>query len=208
MFETKANIHHLNHMNQTQRNGARIILAMALMAVSNIAISHEISNSYNPGFYHDKPSAPVYKFTGSDGQITYSSSAPADWVKIEKITITSPPSDEYAKDTRQRHDKLKSSAEELAKARLEREAIREEEEKKRLEKLALLNQSKPQQFYGRNVYNDDPYRFGNGYGYGYGYNNHHYPQRPVHLPARGHGGGHRPTITPLPPSSFSPMFHR
>jgi len=207
MLETKANIHHLNYMNQTQHTGARIILAMALMAASDIAISHEISNSYNSDFYHDKTSAPVYKFTGSDGQITYSSSAPVDWVKIEKITITSPPSDQYAKDTRQRHDKLKSSAEELAKARLEREAIREEEEKKRLEKLALLNQSKPQQFYGRNVYNDDPYRFGSGYGYGYGYNNHHYPQRPVHLPARGPGGGHRPSITPLPPSSFPPI-HR
>ncbi len=177
---------------------------MALMTVGNIAISHEISNSYSRDFYHDKQSAPVYKFTGSDGQITYSSSAPGDWVKIEKITITAPPSDEYANDTRQRHDKLKMSAEELAEARQQREAIREEEEKKRLEKLALMNQSKPQQFYRRNVYNDYPYQFWNGYGY----NNHHYPKRPVHLPAHPSGGGHRPTITPLPPSSFPPMFRR
>lgn len=177
---------------------------MVLMSVGNIAISHELSTSYSSNFYHDKQSAPVYKFTSSDGQITYSSSAPKDWVQIEKITITSPPSDQYAKNTRQRHDKLKTTAEELAEARQQREALREEEEKKRLEKLALINQSKPQQVYGRNVYNDYPYPFWNGYGY----NNRHYPKHPVHLPAHTPGGGHRPAILPLPPSSFPPMFHR
>ena len=136
-------------MNRIQHHWARTILAMALMTNGNIAISHELSNSYSSNFYRGNQSAPVYKFTSSDGQITYSSSVPKDWVQIEKITITSPPSDQYAKDTRQRHDKLKISAEELAGARQQREAIREEEEKKRLEKLALINQSKPQQVYGR-----------------------------------------------------------
>jgi len=191
-------------MSQIQHNQARTILAMALMSVGNIAISHELSNSYNSNFYQDKHPAPVYKFTDSNGQITYSSTAPKNWIRIEKIIITSPPSDQYAKDARQRHDKLKISAEELAEARQQREVIRKEEEKKRLEKLALINQSKPQQFYGRNVYNDYPYPLWPGYGY----NNHHYPKYPVHLPARSPGGGHRPAISPLPPSSFPPMFRR
>ncbi len=193
-------------MSRTQHNWALIILAAALMSAGNIAISHELSSSYNSSFYQDKRPAPVYKFTDSDGQVTYSSTAPKNWIRIEKIIITSPPSDQYAKDARQRHDKLKSSAEELAEARQQREAIREKEEKKRLEKLALINQSKPQQVYERNVYSDYPYPYplwGR-----YGYNNNHYPKHPVHLPTRGPGGGHRPAITPLPPSGFPPMFHR
>ena len=112
-------------MNGYKNNLARLILTVPLITVVNIAISNELSITYGGDIYHVKQSAQIYKFTGSDGQITYSSAAPNDFIQIEKIIITPPPSDKYAKDTRQRFNKLKITAEELGEAREQREAIRE-----------------------------------------------------------------------------------
>ena len=85
-------------------------------------------------------------------------------------------------------------AEELGEAREQREAIREEEEKKRLQRLALINQSKPQPIYQQNLYLSSPYRLWRTYRHG----GQHYPGRPAQLPAN----SHRSTRMRLPSSSF------
>ena len=200
ILETKPNIRNLYPMNGYKNNLARLILTVPLITVANIATSNELSSTYSGNFYHGKKSAQIYKFTGSDGQITYSSAAPNDFIQIEKIIITPPPSDKYAKDTRQRYDKLKITAEELGEAREQREAIREEEENKRLERLALINRSKPQPVYERNLYVSYPYRLWRTYRHG----GQHTPGRPAHFPAN----GHRSARTSLPSSSFPELSGR
>ena len=192
-------------MNWYNNNLARLILTVTLITVANIATSNELSKTYSANIYRGKQPAQIYKFTGSDGQITYSSAAPNDFIQIEKIIITPPPSDRSAKDPRQRYDKLKITAEELGDAREQREAIREEEENKRLERLALINQARPPQpVYERNLYVSYPYRLWRTYRHGYP----RHPKQPVHLPARNPNKGHRPSTMPLPPSSFPPISSR
>jgi murein DD-endopeptidase MepM/ murein hydrolase activator NlpD len=191
-------------MNGYKNNLARLILTVPLITVANIATSNELSSTYSGNFYHGKQSAQIYKFTGSDGQITYSTTVPAEFTQIEKITITPPPSDRHTQVTQQRHDKLKTSADELGEAREQREAIREEEEKKRLERLALINQSKPQPVYEKNLYVSYPYRLWRTYRHG----GQHTPKRPVQLPAKFSTSGHRSTGMRLPSSSFPELSGR
>ena len=208
ILETRPNIRNLYPMNGYENKLVRLILTVTLITVANIATSNELSNTYSANFYHGKQSAQVYKFTGSDGQITYSSTVPNDFIQIEKIIITPPPPDKYAKDTRQRYDKLKITAEELGEAREQREAIREEEENKRLERLALINRSKPQPVYERNLYVSYPYRLWRTYRHGGQYYPKHPAQRPARISTRIPASGHRSPLMPLPPSSFPATFNR
>jgi len=187
-------------MNRYNNNLARLTLTALLMTVTNTAVSNEISKTYRSNHHHSKPSAQIYKFTDSDGQITYSTAVPNDFIQVEKITIALPPPDNYAKDTRQRFDKLKITAEELGEAPEQREAIREKEEIKRLERLALINRSKPQPVYEKNLYVSYPYRLWKTYRHG----GQHTPRRPAHLPAN----GHRSARTSLPSSSFPELSGR
>ena len=73
------------------------------------------------------------------------------------------------------------------------EALREEKEKKRLERLALINQSKPY-VYERNIYVGYPYRLWKTYRRGGHYNG----SKPVQGPTV----GHRTSSMNLPSSSF------
>ena len=176
-----------------------ILTVLSVTAASSV-LSDEISRGYSASFNKNKNLSHVFKLTDSSGKISYSASIPDEFIQIEKIVIATPPSQEHIEDTRQRHDKLKTAAVELGDAREKREAIREGKETKRLQRLALLNQSRPPVIYQRNVYVSYPYWLRKRHSHG----GHHQPKKPVHLPAN----THRTSRLALPASSFSPMFHR
>lgn len=86
----------------------------------------------------------VYKSVDSNGKISYSSRRSADAVSSVRIMLKKSPSADTIDDTRQRHEKLSEGAAVMAEARLKRQAEREAEERKRLERLALLRSARPQ----------------------------------------------------------------
>jgi hypothetical protein len=154
---------------------------------------------YGADLNHNKDVMPIYKYTDRDGKTTYSSSVKNDYVDVKEIAIALPPPARYAEEARLRSLKFEKVAEELGLAREKREALREEKEKKRLERLALINQSKPY-VYERNVYVSYPYRLWKTYPNA----GHHHGNKPVHLPAN----RHRASTLNLPPSSFSSAYNR
>ena len=93
----------------------------------------------------------VYKALDSAGKVTYSTHRPRDSVTIEEIAIIPGPVDEYVEDSRERLDRISETLKELTAAREQRQAQREEETKKRLERLALQRSTQPQ-VYERKVY--------------------------------------------------------
>ncbi len=177
-----------------------MILTVLLVTATGTVFADEFSRAYSASFKQNKDLPHVFKLTDNNGKVTYSSSIPDEFIQIEKIVIAAPPSEKHIEDTRQRHDKLKTAASELAIAREKREAIREEKETKRLQRLALINQSRPPVIYQRNTYPGYPYWLRKRHSHG----GHHQINKPVHLPAR----THRSSRLALPASSFSPMFHR
>jgi len=178
----------------------QLILTVLSVTVTATTFADEFIQSYSNSFNQNKSLPYVFKVTNSNGKISYSCSKPDEFIQAEKIVIAAPPSDAYIEETRQRHDKLKTAAVELAEAREIREAIREEKELKRLQRLALINQSKPPVIYQRNVYSAYPYRLRKNHSHG----GHHQAIKPVHLP----GYTPRSSRLPLPVSSFSPVFNR
>jgi hypothetical protein len=86
----------------------------------------------------------VYKSVDSTGKITYSARRSAEAVSSEKIRLKPPPSADSIKENRQRYEKLSVGVVTLEQARLKRQAEREDEERKRLERLALLRSARPQ----------------------------------------------------------------
>ncbi len=173
---------------------------MLSVTATSTVLSENFSKAYNTSFNQNESLSHVFKLTDSHGKITYTSSIPHKYIQIEKIAITTPPSDDYIEYSRQRHDKLKTAAVELSAAREKREAIREEKEIKRLQRLALINQSRPPISYQRNVYVRYPYRLGKSHLHGA----HHQTKKPVHFSTN----DHRSSRLTLPSSSFSPTFKR
>lgn len=93
----------------------------------------------------------IYKSVDSAGKVTYSTTWPKDTVTVKEIAIKPGPTTEYVDDTRQRHEKIKDAALQLMEAREKREANREQEQNKRLERLALQQSAQPK-VYERPVY--------------------------------------------------------
>lgn len=146
-------------MNWIKRNLSWVAFSVLLVTEASGASSYEISRTYSTSFNQAEQPAQIYKFTDFNGRITYSTNIPDDASQVEEVSISTPPSGRYVKETRERADKLKVTADQLVEAREKREAIRAEEEKKRLEKLALLNQIKPPPVKERIVYVVNPHRF-------------------------------------------------
>ena len=178
----------------------QLILTVLSVTALATAFADELFTAYSTSFNQNKSLPQVFKVTDSNGKISYSCSEPDEFMQAEKIAIAPPPSNAYIEDTRQRHDKLKTAAVELAEAREKREAIREKKEIKRLQRLALIEQSKPAEIYQRNVYPAYPYRLRKNHPHG----GHHQAEKPVHLPLN----THRSSRLPLPASSFSPVINR
>jgi hypothetical protein len=197
---SKINFLNLYRMNRDRHKFLVVILAVLSVTATATSIADEFLPAYSTSFKQNKNLPHVFKLTDSKGKISYSSSRPNEFIQAEKITIAMPPSDDYIEDTRQRHDKLKLAAVELGEAREKRKAIREEKETKRLQRLALINQSRPPVIYQRNIYSAYPYRLRKTHLHG----GHQKNRKPVHLPAN----TYRSSRLALPSSSFSPMFHR
>ena len=177
-----------------------MILAVLSVTATSPVLADGLFKVYGTSFKQNQSLPQVFKLTDNNGKISYSSSIADEFIQIEKIVIAIPPSEERKEDTLQQHDKLKTAAVELAEARKNREAIREEKEYKRLQRLALINQSRPPIIYQRNVYAGYPYHLRKNHSYG----DFHQAKKPVHLPAKTH---HSSRLT-LPSSSFSPTFRR
>ena len=139
--------------------------------------------------------APVYKFTDNKGKVTYSTSAPTDFIQAEQVTIIAPPSPQQLDEAKQRVDEMKIAVDEFDVARAEREAVRELYEIKRLQRLALINQAKPPVVTREFIYPAYPYRLRRNHGGHHG--------TPAHRPSR---SPHSTSLS-LPPSSFPATFH-
>lgn len=86
----------------------------------------------------------VYKSVDSNGKITYSARRSAEAVSSVEMRLKPAPSTDTIDDSRQRYEKLSEGAATLAQARLKRQAEREAEQMKRLERLALVRSARPQ----------------------------------------------------------------
>lgn len=187
-------------MHRNDNKLLQLILTVLSVTATATTFADEFITSYSNSFNQNKSLPQVFKVTDNNGKVSYSCSEPDEFMQVEKIVIAPPPSDAYIEDTRQRHNKLKTAAVELGEAREKREAIREEKEIKRLQRLALINQSKPPVIYQRNVYSAYPYRLRKNHSHG----GHHQAKKPVHLPVY----TPRSSRLPLPVSSFSPVSNR
>lgn len=116
---------------------AQAVAVPALQATGTIA-------SYSAEYRPAQSAQVVYKSVDSNGKITYSARRSVDAVSSKKITLKQAPSTDTIDHRRQRYAKLSEGAAALAQARLKRQAEREAEEMKRLERLALLRSVRPQ----------------------------------------------------------------
>ncbi|MBT8128575.1 MAG: hypothetical protein KJP10_01205 [Gammaproteobacteria bacterium] len=114
--------------------------AFAVPALYATGVMAGYSADYRAGYSPEV----VYKSVDSNGKISYSSRRSADAVSSEKIMLKQSPSADTIDATQQRYEKLSEGAAALAEARLKRQAEREAEERKRLERLALLRSARPQ----------------------------------------------------------------
>ena len=119
---------------------AVVAQAVALTSLQASGITAADSTGYKTGLV---PEA-VYKSVDSTGKITYSARRSAEAVSSQKIRLEPPPSADAIHQNRQRYQKLSEGAVALEEARLKRQAEREDEERKRLERLALLRSARPQ----------------------------------------------------------------
>jgi len=178
-----------------------LVLLMVLsgtvgMPVYSEDVASGISTSYSTEFMQKEgmENVPVdnvvqpqiYKFTDNHGKITYSTTITPDFIEAEEILPETPPSRRYIEETEQINGELKAAAQRLEDAREERQALRDEKEKKRLERLALINRSKPPVVYRQNNYVAWPYRYGSVKKHYSGYR----PHKPVQLPAKAQPSGH------------------
>ena len=177
----------------------KIFLVMLLTAIDGVSLANDFSVSYGTDIYLNDNVLQIYKLRDSNGRITYSSFIQDDSVEVEKIDVVSPPTDTDVVETRLRSQKLKAIAVQLSEARVKRERIRQERETRRLERLALINQSRPL-VYEKNIYTGYPYQYWGAY-LGDG---HHRPHKSAHRPS----AVHRATNLTLPSSSFSSVLHR
>ncbi len=182
----------------TDSHKRHIYLSILLMFVIQGVMASEYSrvHSANRGIaINDYGSVPVYKFTDSKGKVTYSTSASVDFIRAEKIAIISPPSSQQLNASKRRFEEMRIAVDEFDVARAERQVVREQNEIKRLQRIALINQAKLLVVTREFIYPASPYRLRKKHGDHYGI--------PTHLPSR------RPRSTglSLPPSSFPATFH-
>ena len=124
------------------------VLGLCCCATLPVVSAGEYTSAYVTEFKGGLPGT-VFKSIDSTGKVSYSTSWPEDTVAIQAIPIEPGPSAAHQADNRQRFQKIKHAAEGMARAREKRQAQREEQEKKRLERLALQRAAKPQVYVER-----------------------------------------------------------
>lgn len=176
-----------------------------------------ISTAYSTNFMQNEASSTgaakniaqpaIFKFTDNNGKITYSTAIPHDFIEAEEVLVTGPPSERYIEETKQFNAELRDAGQQLTDAREERKALRDEKEKKRLERLALINRSKPPVVYQQNNDAAYPYQYRRARHYS-GYRQHKKPyhKKPTHLPAAGAHSSRHPIRAPF--SGASHALHR
>jgi hypothetical protein len=177
---------------QNNYNLPQLCLTISLILTIG-AVNADGFLSYGADLNHSKDVLQIYKYTDRNGKTTYSSSVKNDYIDVKEIAIALPPPAEYAEEARLRSLKFEKVAEELGLAREKREALREENKKKRLDRLALNTQSKST-VYEQNIYVRYPYRLWSTYRHG----GHRNDNKPVPRPSV----GHRTSSMNLPSSSF------
>ena len=172
-----------------------LIALCLLLSATPASASREYSESYITEFRQQSSAPRVYKFTDQYGHITYSYSIPHDAVDAEVVDLVPGPSRSSVEERLRQQERIAAAVQALYEARRQRESAREEAKKKRLERLALLNQSRQSRAdYERNIFIGLPWKpwwsKPGGHHRGYG---HPYPE-----PYRRHSPSH----LPLPGSSF------
>jgi len=180
-------------------------LVLPLMALAGVALAtddtnyHSSSDEIPRNGYDDIPT-PIFKFTDSNGKVSYSTSVLTsianDFVQFEEVMISLPPSQQRVDESNLRHDEMKLAADKLREERAQRDVKREQEELKRLQRLALINQSKPPVVYREYIYSTNPHRLRKHKHRGV--SAHHLANQPLRSRSR----------LPLPRSSFPAMFDR
>jgi hypothetical protein len=135
------------HMTVRFPQAAASIIGLLFIA----AVKPLYATGYMTAYSANLKPGTVYKSVDASGNVTYSSARPQDSIAVEKITLQPGPSEEYIQKTRRRHERIMDAANELADAREQRQTEREEEEMKRLERLALQRSARPP-VYERRVY--------------------------------------------------------
>ena len=174
-----------------------LIALCLLLSATPAAASREYSEPYITEFWQQSSAPPVYKFTDQYGRVTYSYSIPHDAVEVEEVDLVPGPSRSSVKKHLRQQQRIADAAQSLNEARQRREAAREEAEKKRLERLALLNEARRSRSdYERNIFIGRPWKpwWSRPGGHHRGHR-HPYPES---LPYRGYSRSH----LPLPGSSF------
>ena len=167
----------------------RILFSLLLavpVSVSGREVTTDNAISYGAPISHEKTPMQVFKITDNHGKITYASSLPDKHNLVEEIVIASPPSDEDVSESVIRSATLEAAAKTLGVARYKREAKREQEETKRLQRLALINNARLPTINQRNVFFGFPHRL-----------KHHHASHSGYQPVP-----HTSNL-PLPPSSFN-----
>lgn len=167
-------------------------LWISLSVSSTIVFAQENLNdsfiSYDTLFSSTNNALPIFKFTNNKGKVTYSTSMPKDFIEAKEVPLAQPPLNKNIEETKKINKTLKAAADDLSQAREKREALREAQEIKRLEKLRLVNSSKPPVVYQQDRYVTYPY-----YRRAKGHQKHN-GNKPVHLPAhvypKPYGGVH------------------
>ncbi len=126
------------------------VAGVIALALARPASAAQDVAGYVTEFERESP-AVVYRSIDDTGRVSYSTALPGDSVSVRKIAIEPGPADETIEHNRQRYDRIREVSLELAKAREQRQAEREEKERKRLEWLALQRSASPP-VYERTVY--------------------------------------------------------
>ena len=121
-----------------------VVVAIAQAVVVPALQATDATGPYSTEYNAEHAPPVIYKSVDSNGKITYSARRSADAVSSVKMRLKQSPSADTIDDNRQRYEKLSEGAARLAQARLKRQALREAEEMKRLERLALLKSTRPQ----------------------------------------------------------------
>ena len=119
---------------------------------------------------------PIYKITDAQGNVTYTTTPPADNDNVSTINVAPEPSEERIKAAQERHKQNVKAGEIMVETRTERDKIAQEEARIRKEKQLQQQQNQPTEDY------DNPQHFGYPYP-------RHVPgkpvvRRPVNRPAR------------------------
>ena len=197
MLETIAYFCNLIAMESISRKLSLFLLVqfMFVVHVSEASDSNRMSAQGRGIATNVSGLVPVYKFTDSKGKVTYSTSSPTDFIQAEQVTIIAPPSPQQLDEAKRRVDEMKTAVDEFDVARAEKEAIREQNNIKRLQRLALINQAKPSVVTREFIYPAYPYRLRRKQGSHHGMT--------AHRPSRSSHG----TSLSLPPSSFPVTYH-